>query len=485
MLNLMKKTKLFSFLLACLVVGNLQAQDKWTVGFHYSAMDFILPYAQEKKPFETKNWNEGVGVTVGYRIKPLFGLTANYTLSRIDKIVENTVGGTGDLSNFLTLNAQVHPLGNKEGFWFDPHVFVGGGLHRIADMSYGTVGGGLGLNFWFNESVALTLRTAYNAMPLAPKENEFGGVGPRAYWMHNGGLTFKLGKPKDDDGDGVPDKKDKCPAEAGKKELGGCPDRDNDGIADGEDACPDNAGTAEFKGCPDKDGDKIIDKDDKCPDTPGLAQFQGCPDTDGDGVADPDDVCPTEAGKPELQGCPDKDGDGIADKNDRCPDQAGLAQFQGCPDRDGDGVADPDDACPDVPGVPEEKGCPKKKIEEKALLAIAKQINFATGKATILKNSFPVLDNLVNLLKEYKDAKIAVEGHTDNVGNRAANKKLSQQRADAIKAYLVKKGIDASRIQAIGYGDERPADGNTDIKAGNKTPQQRAANRRVEIKNID
>jgi len=118
-------------------------------------------------------------------------------------------------------------------------------------------------------------------------------------------------------------------------------------------------------------------------------------------------------------------------------------------------------------------------------LNIAKRVNFATGKATILKQSFPILDNLVALLNEYKDAKIVVEGHTDNVGNKAANKKLSQQRADAIKAYVVKKGISADRIQAIGYGDERPADGSTDIKAGNKTPQQRAANRRVEIKNID
>ncbi|MCS6795102.1 MAG: OmpA family protein [Raineya sp.] len=479
----MKKTKLLSFLLACLVVSNLEAQDKWTVGFHYSAMDFILPYAKEKKPFETKNWNEGVGVTFGYRVMPLVNLTVNYSLNRIDKI--DSLGGTGNgwLSNFLNLNAQVHPLGNKENFWFDPYVFVGGGLHRIESDSYGNVGGGLGMNFWFNESVSLGLRTGYHAMPLAPKENSFGGVGPRVYWMHNGGLTFKLGKAKDSDGDGVPDRKDKCPTEAGKKELGGCPDRDNDGIADGDDACPDEAGTAEFKGCPDRDGDKIIDKEDKCPDTPGLAQFQGCPDTDGDGIADPDDACPTEAGKKELQGCPDRDNDGIADKNDRCPDQAGLAQFQGCPDRDGDGVADPDDACPDVPGVPEERGCPKKKIDEKALLEIAKKINFATGKATILKQSFPTLDNLAALMNEYKDAKIIVEGHTDNVGNKAANKKLSQQRADAIKAYLVKKGIAADRITAIGYGDERPADGSTDIKAANKTPQQRAANRRVEIKN--
>jgi outer membrane protein OmpA-like peptidoglycan-associated protein len=482
----MKRIKLlYLFLLACLVGGNANAQDKWSVGFHYSAMDFILPYAQEKKPFETSNWNEGVGVTVGYRVHPFLNVAANYTLSRIDRLNKPTVGGTGDLSNFAVLNAEFHPLGKKENFWFDPYAFAGGGLHRIDNMSYGTVGGGLGFNFWLNEGVAITARTSFNGMPLSPKENAFGGVGPANYWNHNAGLTFKIGKAKDDDGDGVPDKKDKCPNEVGKKELQGCPDRDNDGIADGDDACPDEAGTAEFKGCPDRDGDKIPDKDDKCPDQAGLAQFQGCPDTDGDGVADPDDACPTEAGKAELQGCPDRDNDGVADKDDRCPDQAGLAQFQGCPDRDRDGIADPDDKCPDVPGIPEEQGCPKKKPDAQQLANIAKQIQFASGKATILRASFATLDNLVALMNEFPDTKISIEGHTDNVGNAAANKRLSQQRADAIKKYLVSKKIAASRMNAVGFGQERPVDGSTDIKAGNRTAEQRAANRRVEIKSID
>jgi len=481
----MKRIKLlYLFLLACLVGSNANAQGKWGVGFHYSAMDFILPYAQEKKPFETKNWNEGVGVTVGYRVHPFLNLAANYNLSRVEKLSGGNVVN-GALSNFAALNFEFHPLGKKENFWFDPYLAAGGGLHRIDDMSYGTVGGGLGLNFWFNEFVGLSLQSTYNGMPLAPKENSFGGVGPAAYWIHNGGIKFKVGKPKDEDNDGVPDKKDKCPAEAGKKELQGCPDRDNDGIADGDDACPDEAGLTEFKGCPDKDGDKIPDKDDKCPDTPGLAQFQGCPDTDGDGVPDPDDACPTEAGKAELQGCPDKDGDGIANKDDRCPDQAGTAEFKGCPDRDGDKIPDIDDKCPDVAGVPEEQGCPKKKPDAAQLANIAKQIQFASGKATILKASFPTLNNLVALMNEFPDTKISIEGHTDNVGNPAANKRLSQQRADAIKKYLVSKKIAANRMTAVGYGQERPADGSTDIKAANKTPEQRAANRRVEIKSID
>jgi len=479
----MKRIKLlYLFLIACLLVSNANAQDKWSVGFHYSALDFILPYATEKKPFKTDNWNEGIGVTAGYKVHPFVNLSANYTLSRVEKLSGGTILN-GDLSHFATLNVEGHPLGGKEDFWFDPYLTAGGGLHRLGEWSYGTVGGGLGLNFWLNQGVSISLQSTYNAMPLAPKENLLGN-GPLVYWNHNAGLKFKLGKAKDTDGDGVPDRKDKCPEVAGKKELGGCPDADNDNIIDSEDACPNDAGTAEFKGCPDKDGDKVIDKDDACPEEAGLAALQGCPDKDGDGIADKDDACPDAAGKAELKGCPDKDGDGIADKDDKCPDVAGKAELQGCPDKDGDNIADKDDKCPDVPGIPEEQGCPKKAPKEDELAVIAKKITFATGKATILKTSFAQLDELVKLMNQYPDAKISIEGHTDNVGNAAANKRLSQQRADAIKKYLVTKKVAATRMTAIGYGSERPADGSTDVKAANKTKEQQAANRRVEIHTV-
>lgn len=293
---------------------------------------------------------------------------------------------------------------------------------------------------------------------------------------------FNKKRPKDSDGDGVSDKKDKCPGASGS--VGGCPDRDNDGIADADDACPDEAGIAEFQGCADRDGDKIIDKNDLCPDQPGLREFQGCPDTDGDKIPDKDDACPNEAGLAQFQGCPDTDGDGLPDKDDICPREAGLRELQGCPDKDGDGVADKDDACPEVPGLKDNKGCPANKIEEDKLAAIASEIQFETGKATIKRQSFPMLDELAQLMIKYNEAKIQVEGHTDNVGNKQANKQLSQRRANAIKNYLVKKGIKPERITAIGFGDERPKDGSTDIKAANRTPEQRAANRRVEIKSL-
>lgn len=295
---------------------------------------------------------------------------------------------------------------------------------------------------------------------------------------------FNKKRPKDSDGDGISDKKDKCPNISGSGAVAGCPDRDNDGIADADDACPDEAGLAEFQGCSDRDGDKIIDKNDLCPDQPGLREFQGCPDTDGDKIPDKDDACPQETGLAQFQGCPDTDGDGLPDKDDACPREAGLRELQGCPDKDSDGVPDKDDACPDVPGLKDNKGCPANKIEEDKLAAIAREIQFETGKATIKRQSYPMLDELAQLMQKYNQAKIQVEGHTDNVGNKQANKQLSQRRANAIKNYLVKKGVSPERIIAIGFGDERPKDGSKDIKAANRTPEQRAANRRVEIKSL-
>jgi outer membrane protein OmpA-like peptidoglycan-associated protein len=100
-------------------------------------------------------------------------------------------------------------------------------------------------------------------------------------------------------------------------------------------------------------------------------------------------------------------------------------------------------------------------------------VNFDTGKATIRPESFPRLDSVVEYLSHKKSARIEISGHTDNVGNPKSNKALSEKRAQACRDYLVSKGIDASRIQAVGYGDERPV-------AGNDTDAGRQQNRRIE-----
>jgi len=111
--------------------------------------------------------------------------------------------------------------------------------------------------------------------------------------------------------------------------------------------------------------------------------------------------------------------------------------------------------------------------EEYPIGLVLDKVNFPTGKATLTQESHHRLDVVVEYMKYKKSATIEIAGHTDNVGNRRANKKLSQARAEAVRDYLVSQGIDGSRIKAVGYGDEKPI-------APNDTPEGREKNRRIE-----
>jgi outer membrane protein OmpA-like peptidoglycan-associated protein/outer membrane protein W len=253
---------------------------------------------------------------------------------------------------------------------------------------------------------------------------------------------------------------------------------------------------------PDKDG--ILGDADGCPneaeDADGFQDDDGCPDTDndGDGVLDASDACPGDAedadGFKDEDGCPDpdNDGDGIADATDQCKDQAeDVDSFQdedGCPDpdNDGDGVADAADTCPDKMetknGYQDGDGCPD---EVPAPLAkftgVIKGINFKSGSADILKNSNKLLDKAVKVLQDYPDIKLEVQGHTDDVGDDAANLDLSQKRAESVKAYFESKGVAADRVIAKGYGETAPTAPIDGLKGG-KLKAAQAKNRRVEFK---
>jgi outer membrane protein OmpA-like peptidoglycan-associated protein len=265
----------------------------------------------------------------------------------------------------------------------------------------------------------------------------------------------------DTDHDGVPDLEDRCPDVPGLPQFQGCPDTDGDGIPDGEDACPLQAGPRENNGCPiakDSDGDGIPDDIDRCPLDP--EDFDGFQDEDG---------CPD----------PDNDGDGIVDKLDACPNTPGPLENRGCPvlDQDGDGVPDDVDKCPTEPG-PAPDGCPRKYtlVEvKKDRIAIKQQVHFATAKWKVLPDSFALLDQVVQVLRDYPKMRLSIEGHTDSVGAEAMNMKLSQARAEAVQAYLAGKGIPADRLEAIGFGPTKPV-------ASNKTEPGRAQNRRTEFR---
>ena len=294
------------------------------------------------------------------------------------------------------------------------------------------------------------------------------------------GASLEIGaahrkKPLDSDHDGVADLEDRCPDDPGPVSTHGCPDGDGDGIADRDDKCPDQPGPAATHGCPDRDGDGIFDSEDKCPDQAGPSSTGGCPDKDGDGVPDLTDKCPDQPG-PAPSGCPDRDKDGVADIDDKCPDQPGPAAAGGCPDKDGDGVPDSTDKCPDQPG-PAPTGCPNGptvQVTEKKIL-LSEKIFFETDKKRIQERSFPILDEVVKVLKEKPELRIRIEGHTDNrKGEHTDNQRLSQRRANEVRDYLVDHDVDIKRLEAKGYGDSKPL-------APNDTDEGREKNRRVEF----
>jgi outer membrane protein OmpA-like peptidoglycan-associated protein len=209
-------------------------------------------------------------------------------------------------------------------------------------------------------------------------------------------------------------------------------------------------------------------------------------DTDGDGVPDIDDLCPEVPGPASNHGCPimtDRDGDGVPDKDDKCPDVPGPVENAGCPwpDRDHDGVLDKDDQCPDEPGPADNHGCPRKQtliVVRKDRIELRQQVHFRPNRSVILADSFELLRQVAQALKDAPHVNVRVEGHTDNVGKLESNMKLSQARADSVRDFLVRQGVDARQVIAEGYGPTRPI-------ASNLTRAGKAANRRVEFRMIE
>ncbi|MBF0142773.1 MAG: OmpA family protein [Magnetococcales bacterium] len=230
------------------------------------------------------------------------------------------------------------------------------------------------------------------------------------------------------------------------------PDSDKDGVPDSKDKCPNTpAGTkVDADGCgADQDQDGVPDSDDKCPDTPkGVAvDKQGCGlDSDKDGVPDFLDKCPgTPAGTPvDRQGC----------------------GKESPKDTDGDGVVDGTDQCPGTPaGVkPDVRGC-----------WVLQNLHFDTDSAVIKEEGRRVLDEAIVVLKRNAGMRFEVDGHTDRQGSAKHNKQLSMKRADAVRDYLIKGGVEAGRLSVKGFGYDVPA-------SDNKSAEGRRLNRRVELK---
>jgi outer membrane protein OmpA-like peptidoglycan-associated protein len=379
--------------------------------------------------------------------------------------------GAGDVTAIVPAAAVVFgaPSGASGPFigggFARPSVSVGG-AGRVAD---GAVVALAGYRRFLARRVALRL----DARALIVPASDLPGIDRAVHGILSLGVAlFPTRAPDpDQDGDGVPDTRDRCfgtPA-GSVVDVRGCPrDSDGDGVVNGADACPHTpAGTiTTADGCPlDEDGDQVYDGMDQCPGTPTGApvDLRGCPaDSDGDGVVDGPDQCPqTPAGVvvDPAGGPRDGDGDGVPDGVDRCP---------GTPP----GVAVESDGC-----APVRRAVDTLFTEARRSFEL-RGVYFETGKARLLPQSTAVLDEVAAALLANPQWRVEVAGYTDSTGSGAVNRRLSLARADAVRAYLVRAGVPPSRLVARGYGPSHPV-------APNATAAGRARNRRVELRQLE
>ena len=339
---------------------------------------------------------------------------------------------------------------------FIPYLFSGYGLTNFSNNnndkglfpsmeSSRTILAGIGFDITVSEKLKLNISSSYRSNNESGTYNHLQNVFGLRY-------NFGLG---DRDKDGISDKKDECPDLPGLKEFNGCPDTDNDGLPDNKDDCPEEAGPEKTKGCPDNDEDGISNNDDKCPDDFGLLENDGCPDIDNDGVINIEDKCPNEYGEIDNQGCPLKD-------------------------KDNDGVLDNDDLCPDVPGSKKNNGCPTEvKVKNeiiKTLNSFGENINFIAESFDIIgQKTINVLVEIKNLLIKNSKINLYIEGYSSSDGSDNYNLMLSRKRAESVKSYLVKLGVDENRLEIVGYGESNPI-------GDNDNPMGRSMNRRVQFK---
>jgi OmpA-OmpF porin, OOP family len=422
----MKKFTLFVFALL-LAAGTAIAQNsdyKWAIGLG-PGIDFNL---------ET----DETGVLADFYI-------SRYLSPRFDLMLDNRMSfnepGIDAFATLLNLRLKLF----NEDMAIQPYIVGGAGWLWDNNNNDFTFDYGAGIKFPVGEKTSLFVSGTYVNSIEGERDGAFGWTDEHV--MVTSILEFAMGKAKDSDGDGVPDRKDECPDTPPGVQVDekGCPlDRDGDGVPDYKDECPDEPGPAALAGCPDRDGDGIADKDDDCPDTPGLAKFNGCPDADEDGVPEPRDKCPnTPKGCPvDADGCPlDSDGDGVIDCEDNCPQEPGPASNNGCPDWVELDLSD---------------------------------IHFDFDKSDLRPEAKAELDKLAQTLDASKEYEIIVGGHTCNIGTEEYNMGLSERRAQEVVKYLLSKGVNNAYVGSNNYGETKPA-------VPNDSMENRKQNRRVEF----
>lgn len=439
--------KLYFSIFAIIITLNSFSQSNYkkqpALGFSFFLNDFqsasdirkngLASLIRSKQLFKSNRLNEGLALQYLDGLSNHIDFIGTLGASSLEYPLPNATTGSSSATDFLfetTAAINIKLLSDK--YWLTPFFDVGVGASKYKGYFAAFIPAGVGLQVNLADEAYLLFNSQYR-VPVTQNANY--------HLYHSFTIAGNIVKKKVEEPKAV-----ELPVVEVK-------DRDGDGVLDSLDACPDIAGSAALNGCPDRDADGIADNVDSCADVAGIAKYHGCP-------------------------VPDTDKDGINDEEDKCPEVAGVARYQGCPvpDTDKDGVNDEEDKCPNESGRASNFGCPeiKQEIIEKVNVA-AKNIFFATGSAKLLAKSYASLNNVVKILTDNASFKVDVDGHTDITGTAEKNQVLSENRAASVKAYLVSKGIDESRINTTGYGITKPV-------ADNKTSAGRSKNRRVEIK---
>ncbi len=439
----MKKI-LSAFFALCLLVPTAHAQKEDhrrqpAIGISFFLNDFVTADRIRTTSLNTvlsdKSWAKMKEMSPGFAVHYFQGITNHVDFAAM-------LGGSyinypmpkkvfSGESFLLEASATVNLKLTTEQYWVQPYLIAGVGAHKYRSYYGAFLPLGLGFKVNFFDEAYLFMNSQYR-VPVTTETANY-------HFQHSIGVAGALRKKKE------------APVVIPPPPI------------------------------PDTDGDGILDPDDKCPTVPGIAKYQGCPipDTDKDGINDEEDKCPTVPGLPRYQGCPipDTDKDGINDEEDKCPTVPGVARYQGCPvpDTDGDGLNDEEDKCPTLAGPRENQGCPVIPEDVKSRVNIAaKNILFVTGSYKLVASSYKGLNDVVKIMQDNPEMKLAIDGHTDWVGAEEYNQTLSDNRAGAVRDYIISKGIDASRIVSAGHGETKPI-------ADNKTAAGRQKNRRVEL----
>ncbi len=394
-------------------------------------------------------------------------------------------GGVGAL-NYNNDKQPLNKPANSDQKGWTTMFPVGGGVEiALSDALLLNISGGY----------TFTLTDALNGYDNRKINSDFSRDG---YYNLGLGLIFVNGSDaSDDDKDGL--------IKRDEKEIGtdpNNPDSDKDGLKDGEevtvyytnplksdsdaDGLKDGEEVFKYKTNPNKmdsDNDKLSDGDE-------VLKYNTDPlkaDTDGDGLSDGEEVLNTNTDPNN----PDSDNDGLSDG-----DEVKIYKTNPLnPDSDGDHLTDAEEVNryktdplnPDTDGgtvddyTEVNRGTnpldPEDDVVKINVPIVLEGITFETGKADITPESEKILEGALKTLQTYPDIIVEISGHTDDVGSNASNQKLSQRRADSVRAWLISKGVSPDRLIAKGYGEEYP-------RVPNTSPENRRMNRRIEFKRI-